>query len=93
MSIKLYNDTCVLRTQTIIGDWSNGMIGVSKTFGGSSILSSPAHEKTGMLVKSGVPVFFVLGQKCQGNQKGNQTYFFHTPYSRILRSLSALWNL
>lgn len=25
-----------------IGDWSNGMIGVSKTFGGSSILSSPA---------------------------------------------------
>ena len=45
MSIKLYNDTCVLRTQTIIGDWSNGMIGVSKTFGGSSILSSPACEK------------------------------------------------
>ena len=27
------------------GDWSNGMIGVSKTFGGSSILSSPAIEK------------------------------------------------
>ena len=27
------------------GDWSNGMIGVSKTFGGSSILSSPV-EKT-----------------------------------------------
>ena len=25
-----------------IGDWSNGMIGVSKTFSGSSILSSPA---------------------------------------------------
>ena len=25
-----------------VGDWSNGMIGVSKTFGGSSILSSPA---------------------------------------------------
>ena len=25
------------------GDWSNGMIGVSKTFGGSSILSSPAE--------------------------------------------------
>ena len=45
MSIKLYNDTCVLRTQTIIGDWSNGMRGVSKTFGGSSILSAPACEK------------------------------------------------
>ena len=28
-----------------IGDWSNGMIGVSKTFGGSSILSSPADNK------------------------------------------------
>ena len=28
-----------------IGDWSNGMIGVSKTFGGSSILSSPAKWK------------------------------------------------
>ena len=26
------------------GDWSNGMIGVSKTFGGSSILSSPARN-------------------------------------------------
>lgn len=26
------------------GDWSNGMIGVSKTFGGSSILSSPAKN-------------------------------------------------
>ena len=28
-----------------IGDWSNGMIGVSKTFGGSSILSSPVWPK------------------------------------------------
>lgn len=28
-----------------IGDWSSGMIGVSKTFGGSSILSSPAPER------------------------------------------------
>mgnify|MGYP006903492565 CR=1 FL=1 len=45
MSVKLYNDTCVLRAHPIIGDWSNGMIGVSKTFGGSSILSSPACEK------------------------------------------------
>ena len=32
----------VMKTQPNIGDWSNGMIGVSKTFGGSSILSSPA---------------------------------------------------
>lgn len=28
-----------------IGDWSSGMIGVSKTFDGSSILSSPAPER------------------------------------------------
>ena len=33
----------VLRVYKIyfVGDWSNGMIGVSKTFGGSSILSTP----------------------------------------------------
>ena len=31
-----------MKIQLNIGDWSNGMIGVSKTFGGSSILSSPA---------------------------------------------------
>ena len=29
-----------------VGDWSNGMIGVSKTFGGSSILSSPVLGKS-----------------------------------------------
>ena len=34
----MYNAKCSGNT----GDWSNGMIGVSKTFGGSSILSSPA---------------------------------------------------
>ena len=28
------------------GDWSNGMIGGSKTFGGSSILSSPVLGKS-----------------------------------------------
>ena len=39
-----------------IGDWSSGMIGVSKTFGGSSILSSPACEKT---LKHYVSRFFV----------------------------------
>ena len=40
-----------------VGDWSNGMIGVSKTFGGSSILSSPAHRTAGTLEKSGVSAF------------------------------------
>ena len=29
---------------TNIGDWSNGMIGVSKTFGGGSIPSSPVGK-------------------------------------------------
>ena len=29
-----------------VGDWSNGMIGVSKTFGGSSILSSPVLRRS-----------------------------------------------
>ena len=33
------------------GDWSNGMIGVSKTFGGSSILSSPVMKGLEMLEK------------------------------------------
>ena len=33
------------------GDWSNGMIGVSKTFGGSSILSSPVIKELEMLEK------------------------------------------
>ena len=39
------------------GDWSNGMIGVSKTFGGSSILSSPAHENREALHIQGFAVF------------------------------------
>ena len=32
-----------------VGDWSNGMIGVSKTFGGSSILSSPTTAAAKLL--------------------------------------------
>ena len=40
------------------GDWSNGMIGVSKTFGGSSILSSPALGSAGSLDFFKVPAFF-----------------------------------
>ena len=31
--------------QVHIGDWSSGMIGVSKTFGGGSIPSSPGSKK------------------------------------------------
>ena len=40
-----------------VGDWSNGMIGVSKTFGGSSILSSPAINRSEMLDNIAVPAF------------------------------------
>ena len=42
-----------------IGDWSNGMIGVSKTFGGSSILSSPVLLIAGSLDFTGFPAFFI----------------------------------
>ena len=42
-----------------IGDWSNGMIGVSKTFGGSSILSSPAFSKPEMLGNKAFPAFWL----------------------------------
>ena len=40
-----------------VGDWSNGMIGVSKTFGGSSILSSPAINRSEMLDNIAFPAF------------------------------------
>ena len=42
-----------------VGDWSNGMIGVSKTFGGSSILSSPVSLSVGSLDFTGFPAFFI----------------------------------
>ena len=41
---RISYDSNSWKTILHIGDWSNGMIGVSKTFGGSSILSSPAHR-------------------------------------------------
>ena len=41
----------VLKVNLHTGDWSNGMIGVSKTFGGSSILSSPVIKELEMLEK------------------------------------------
>ena len=43
-----------------VGDWSNGMIGVSKTFGGSSILSSPALNNVGKSCESRFLAFFVF---------------------------------
>lgn len=46
-----------------IGDWSNGMIGVSKTFGGSSILSSPANKSPETSVNAELQGFFVFWKK------------------------------
>ena len=43
-----------------IGDWSNGMTGVSKTLSGSSILSSPVIESLGNRVERGFLRFFFL---------------------------------
>ena len=50
-------------TFSYIGDWSNGMIGVSKTFGGSSILSSPALSKSEMLKNQRFRLFFYIAEK------------------------------
>ena len=61
-----------MKTQSNIGDWSNGMIGVSKTFGGSSILSSPAINKCrGFLYVRGFRHFLFLSF-IAGNQKSNR---------------------
>ena len=46
------------------GDWSNGMIGVSKTFGGSSILSSPVYEPGGSYETDLPGLFFALYCRC-----------------------------
>ena len=42
-----------------VGDWSNGMIGVSKTFGGSSILSSPVFLSVGSIDFTLLSTFFI----------------------------------
>lgn len=47
------------------GDWSNGMIGVSKTFGGSSILSSPAVKSLENCVKSMLSRLYLFADKIQ----------------------------
>lgn len=53
-----------------IGDWSNGMIGVSKTFGGSSILSSPANKNQNYL-EMVILVFRFISDKLH---IGNEAY-------------------
>ena len=70
----------VNHTDKYIGDWSSGMIGVSKTFGGSSILSSPAPN----LVKERLFVCLLekLTQKLTRRKKAmlcvqNNLYSYH----------------
>ena len=52
-----------------IGDWSSGMIGVSKTFGGSSILSSPAPGRVRNALFTSFSGFFVFAGKSKGIKK------------------------
>ena len=60
----------VLRVYKIyfVGDWSNGMIGVSKTFGGSSILSSPAIKNARKLCIYWLLGVFILSRMIKSNQ-------------------------
>ena len=62
-----------IRSQTYIGDWSNGMIGVSKTFGGSSILSSPVLRKSWKVLEMEDFTAFIYYQKYRGNQSSSWT--------------------
>ena len=55
-----------------VGDWSNGMIGVSKTFGGSSILSSPALKDARKPCIYWVSGVFVLSRMIKSNHRSNQ---------------------
>ena len=72
-----------MRLVGVIGDWSNGMIGVSKTFGGSSILSSPVFLWNGKSPESPckIKVFraFVVYNRSDERMKrinaGTNTYF------------------
>ena len=51
------------------GDWSNGMTRVSKTFGGSSILSSPAIDGIRIYGVSRLFYYFTaVGKKSQSTK-------------------------
>ena len=74
MFLTVYYTSGLRRAGHDTGDWSNGMIGVSKTFGGSSILSSPVLKKPWKRRKTAVFQGFYFCQNVKGNQKSNQTY-------------------
>ena len=61
LKIRLFSQHVCSFEVTIlhIGDWSNGMIGVSKTFGGSSILSSPVLSKSEMIGNKAFSAFLL----------------------------------
>ena len=59
-------------------DWSNGMIGVSKTFGGSSILSSPALKNARKPCIYWVSGVFVLSRMIKSNHRSNQKILYES---------------
>ena len=62
-----------------VGDWSNGMIGVSKTFGGSSILSSPAIKNARKLCIYRLLGVFILSRMIKSNQIDDLTKSSKSP--------------
>ena len=64
-----------------IGDWSNGMTGVSKTLSGSSILSSPGIIKPEKAFKINVFSWLFL-RESKGNHLGNQNECLAIKYKR-----------
>ena len=70
-----------LKIATYIGDWSSGMIGVSKTFGGGSIPSSPVGLKIRKaLINKALRIFYCFKimftnvYKCLQNVLDNFSY-------------------
>ena len=78
--LTVYYTSGLRRAGHDTGDWSNGMIGVSKTFGGSSILSSPASLKPEKPRKINVFQGFYFIKKSKGNHSVNQNKRSETKY-------------
>ena len=80
LKIRLFSQHVCSFEVTIlhIGDWSNGMIGVSKTFGGSSILSSPVLSESGSLLIKAFRLFaFHPKYRIQERRRGLQIVTFY----------------
>lgn len=60
---RLYVWYKYLVRQVHIGDWSSGMIGVSKTFGGGSIPSSPGKKSETKCFRLFLLLFWILDKR------------------------------